>query len=201
MSESNITKLALASSLKELMSKKDFSKISVRNIVENCGVTRQAFYYHFQDKYDLMNWIYYTETARFVTQYGSVENWTNGIRDLCLYMQKNKTFYINALNTVGQNSFQEYLFHYIRDLLVSVIEKIKNTECLEKKWDFFAEFTATAFVGLIRRWANSGMQEDPAEFIAEIRKIFDGSILRELEDDEKQNEKSRKGEAPEKERS
>jgi len=53
----NITKLALANSLKGLMVKKAFSNISVRDFVDDCGLTRQAFYYHFKDKYDLVNWI------------------------------------------------------------------------------------------------------------------------------------------------
>ena len=43
MSDSNITKLALAESLKRLMAKTDFNKISVRDIADDCGLTRQAF--------------------------------------------------------------------------------------------------------------------------------------------------------------
>jgi len=185
MSDSNITKLALAVSLKGLMAKTAFSKISVSDIVDNCGLTRQAFYYHFKDKYDLMNWIYYTETACFMNSYNKVEHWLDGLTDLCNYMRQNKTFYINALNTTGQNSFQEYLHDYIRDISISVIENIKNTEFEEEKWGFIAEFISTAFVGLIVRWANNGMKDDPAEYVTKMRSLFDGSILYELESQSK----------------
>lgn len=65
MSDANITKMALADSLKKLMVEKAFNKISVGDIVEGCGLTRQSFYYHFKDKYDLMNWIYYTGNCTF----------------------------------------------------------------------------------------------------------------------------------------
>jgi len=181
MPDSNITKLALANSLKGLMAKTAFNKISVSDIVDNCGLTRQAFYYHFKDKYDLMNWIYYTETARFMSSYNKVEHWLDGMLDLCNYMRQNKTFYINALNTTGQNSFQEYLHDYIRDISISVIENIKNTEFEEEKWGFIVEFISTAFVGLIVRWANNGMKDDPAEYVMKMRSLFDGSILCELE--------------------
>jgi probable dihydroxyacetone kinase regulator len=181
MSDSNITKLALANSLKGLMAKKAFNKICVSDIVDNCGLTRQAFYYHFKDKYDLMNWIYYTETARFMSSYNKVEHWLDGMLDLCNYMRQNKTFYINALNTTGQNSFQEYLHDYIRDISISVIESIKSTEFEEEKWGFIVEFISTAFVGLIVRWADNGMKDDPAEYVMKMRSLFDGSILYELE--------------------
>jgi probable dihydroxyacetone kinase regulator len=181
MSDSNITKLALANSLKGLMAKNAFSRICVSDIVENCGLTRQAFYYHFKDKYDLMNWIYYTETARLISSYNTVEHWMDGLVDLCNYMRQNKAFYINALNTTGQNSFQEYLHDYIRDISISIIENLQNAEFEEEKWGFITEFISTAFVGMIVRWANKGMKEEPAEYVTKIRSIFDGSIFCELE--------------------
>jgi len=181
MSDSNITKQALAKSLKELMAQKSFQKISIGDVVEHCGLTRQAFYYHFKDKYDLMNWIYYTEAAQFMNSYSVAEHWTDELKDLCYYMQENKVFYINALNTVGQNSFQEYLHDYIYHIASSVIEDMIGPDLDRKKWGFVAELFATAFVGLIVRWANRGMNEDPAQYLDQIRNIFDGSVLHELE--------------------
>lgn len=181
MSDSNITKQALADALKRLMAKTAFSQISVKDIVKDCGLTRQAFYYHFKDKYDLMNWIYYTETARFMNSYSKVEHWLDGVTDLCNYMRRNKAFYMNAINTTGQNSFQEYLHDYIRDISISVIENMQKTKYAEEEWGFFTEFISTAFVGLIVRWADNGMKEDPAEYVTKMRGIFDGRILCELE--------------------
>lgn len=46
MADSNITKNALASSLKLLMTQKPFSKINVNDICEGCGMNRKSFYYH-----------------------------------------------------------------------------------------------------------------------------------------------------------
>ena len=57
MSESSITKRAVAQSLKSLMREKDFGKISVSDITLRGGITRQTFYYHFAFKYDLLLWI------------------------------------------------------------------------------------------------------------------------------------------------
>ena len=55
---SELTKKALAVSLKKLLSKKELSKITISNITDECGVNRQTFYYHFKDIYDLLEWIY-----------------------------------------------------------------------------------------------------------------------------------------------
>jgi hypothetical protein len=129
-----------------------------------------------------MNWIYYTETARFMSSYNTVEHWLDGMVDLCNYMRQNKTFYMNALNTTGQNSFPEYLRDYIRDISISVIENAQNAEFNEDKWGFTTEFISTAFVGMLVRWASNGMKDEPAEYVSKIRSIFDGSILTALEE-------------------
>ena len=57
------TKLALAGSLKHLLQKKFLDDITVKEIVEDCAVNRQTFYYHFQDIYDLLHWFLDHETA------------------------------------------------------------------------------------------------------------------------------------------
>ena len=62
--DSNITKHALAQALKALTETLPFDKISVGNICAQCGLNRKSFNYHFKDKYDLVNWIYYTEFHR-----------------------------------------------------------------------------------------------------------------------------------------
>ena len=61
MSDSIKTKNAIAQGFKELMEKKAFAKITVSDITSKCGLNRQTFYYHFQDKYELLNWIFYNE--------------------------------------------------------------------------------------------------------------------------------------------
>jgi len=58
MSDSNITKKALAQALKGLMAEQPFSKISVGDICEECGMSRKSFYYHFKDKYDLTDYYF-----------------------------------------------------------------------------------------------------------------------------------------------
>ena len=52
------TKDILAASLRELAKGKAVDKITIREITDNCGVSATTFYNHFQDKYELLAWIY-----------------------------------------------------------------------------------------------------------------------------------------------
>ena len=111
MADSNITKRSLALSLKKLMSERPFSKVSIGDICDQCGMNRKSFYYHFKDKYDLVNWIFEHE---FVLQskHKSYSSSSEAFLDLCNYLKDNREFYTQAFKIEGQNSFSEYFTQY-----------------------------------------------------------------------------------------
>ena len=57
----NGTKGKMAEAFKELVCKKSFQKITISDIAKESAMTRENFYYHFRDKYDIMHWIFEQE--------------------------------------------------------------------------------------------------------------------------------------------
>ena len=47
----------LAESFKELAMQRSIEKITIKEITDKAGVIRPTFYNHFQDKYELLEWI------------------------------------------------------------------------------------------------------------------------------------------------
>ena len=92
MAHSNQTKKALAAAMKDLMQQRPFAKINVGDICEACGLGRKSFYYHFRDKYDLVNWIFQTEFIA-VAQAGAEEDSWGMLRELCRYFYANRDMY------------------------------------------------------------------------------------------------------------
>ena len=92
MSESLITKKAIAQGLKDLTLTKPFGKISIGDITSACGLNRQTFYYHFQDKYELLSWIYYNEGFLYVMDGITLENWHEKLKDLLDTMKADQEF-------------------------------------------------------------------------------------------------------------
>lgn len=148
MADSNITKRALAAALKELMEIKPFSKISVSDICEACDMNRKSFYYHFQDKYDLVNWIYYTECVTALKEKGYHTDWKL-LEDLCAYFYANRSFYRKTLNVDGQNSFSEYF----RDIIVTIVSAdMEEIFDRDDAFPFYVDFYTDAFLCAIKRW-------------------------------------------------
>lgn len=165
MPDSNITKRALATALKSLMNAKPFAKISVGDICEFCDMNRKSFYYHFKDKYDLVNWIYYTECLIPLKEKGYDTSW-DLMDDLCEYFYENHEFYRKTLNFEGQNSFSEYF----RDIIVLILQdEIKTIFGNNNENAFYVDFYADAFLAAIKRWL---LQKDciPAKkFVAQLK--------------------------------
>ena len=88
MSSSAITKSALCDSLKKLCEQKPFDKISISDITGECGLNRQSFYYHFQDKYELLSYIYLHELFADITKGVNYDNWYERLEGFLVNMLK-----------------------------------------------------------------------------------------------------------------
>ena len=82
MSNNNITKKAFAEAIKHLLTKKPLTKISVKDITEHCNISRNTFYYHFRDKYELINWIFYTEILAEVNDFNDPSKWLDSFTNV-----------------------------------------------------------------------------------------------------------------------
>ena len=165
MPDSSLTKRALAQAIKELMNEKPLVKISIADIVDRCQMNRQSFYYHFRDKYDRVNWIFYTELITELQNSPNKDEYEE-LKNICRYLYDNRAFYINALKFTGQNSFYEYFGEVIYQLLKAAFtESFGNSD----QSDFNAMFYADALRACIFRWLTSGAKMPPDEFVGKIR--------------------------------
>ncbi|MDO4343756.1 MAG: TetR/AcrR family transcriptional regulator C-terminal domain-containing protein [Eubacteriales bacterium] len=165
MADSNITKRALALALRELMEEYPFDKIQVAHICEKCGMNRKSFYYHFKDKYDLLNWIFDTEIISFVQNFSKAGEQGQRIeifQAACDYFYENRSFYRKALKIEGQNSFSGHFREYIMAIL-----KIRLADLIGDDADEFAlNFFTDAVVGTVERWLLDKNCMPPDEFVA-----------------------------------
>lgn len=177
MSESLITKKAIATGMKELAKKKNFDKITVSDITEACGLNRQTFYYHFQDKFELVNWIYYNELILNVTDQLTYDNCTEKVLQMLQRMKEEEYFYVNTLKASVKNEFEEYLLKVTCELFCEIIGRIakKNIKLDEDEIRFIAEFYSYGITGTITAWVSKGMKETPEYIATQLRKLALGT--------------------------
>lgn len=168
MAGANATKNLLAKALKTLMEKKPFAKISVGDICEECGMNRKSFYYHFRDKYDLVNWIFYTEFVHTLN-YSADDNGWQHLVEVCRYFYNNKPFYSKALKIEGQNSFRDYFHDILEAILLEYLSLYFENA---KESQFAAEFFSDAVICSLIRWLTSKDPASPEEFCESVHQCI-----------------------------
>lgn len=179
---SQTTKRALAASLKKLLLKKPLDKITVIDIVEDCEVNRQTFYYHFKDIYDLIEWTCMDEASKALDGKKTYDTWQQGFLQIFEAVQENKPFILNVYHSVSREQVERYLYQVTYGLLIGVVEEQaagRNVREEDKK--FIADFYKYAFVGLMLEWIRGGMKQDPEQIVGRLAVLIHGDIARALE--------------------
>ncbi len=172
-----ITKKALASSLKNLMKKATLNQITVKDVVTDCGVNRQTFYYHFQDIYDLVEWIYQTEAVESIANYKSYGTWQQGFLMVFEYVKENLSFCTNCFNSLGREPLDRFLYNAVFELLIGVVNEVaEGTKITEKDRKFIANFYCYAFIGVMAQWIREGAKENPKDIIGDLNRLIEGDI-------------------------
>lgn len=167
MPDSNITKKALAGAMKELMAQEPFAKISVGDVCQACGMSRKSFYYHFRDKYDLVNWIFYTEFIESVQQKEFRDSW-EFLSNMCRYFYRERDFYRSALQIEGQNSFRDYFCEVIGPCLDTFTRDLFSDR---ENHQFYVTFFSDAFLASILRWLLAPAPMEPERYLSQLRRF------------------------------
>ena len=158
---SSITKKALMESLKKLMLQKPLNKITINDLTTDCGISRMAFYYHFRDIYDLVEWACLEESTKALQGKKTYETWQEGLLQIFEAVYENKPFIINAYLAVSREQIENYLFHLTHDLIMGVVlEQSKETALSDVQKNFIADFYKYSFVGIMLDWIRQGMKDD-----------------------------------------
>ena len=176
MSDSLITKKAIAEGMKEILKIKTFDKVTVSDITKHCGLNRQTFYYHFQDKFDLVDWIYYNDLIAVVVKDLTFENWDEKIMQMLITIKNNDYFYENTLKASVEDEFRLYLFRVTSELFFDIISSvIPNMKLENKELRFIADFYAYGIIGIIISWVQRGMKETPQYIALQLKNLAYGT--------------------------
>lgn len=178
----NQTKQILEESLKKLMLQKPLDKITIRDLTEDCGISRMAFYYHFKDIYDLVEWSCLEDATPALAGKKTYDTWSEGLVQIFDAVYENKPFILNAYRCISRDQIESFLFHLTSDLLMNVVdEKSDGTSISEEDRRFIADFYKYSFVGLMLDWIKQGMKDDYVDLAHKISITIHGSLTHSIE--------------------
>ena len=172
----NMTKKALENSLKKLLKEKPFDKITIADITEDCGISRMAFYYHFQDIYDLAEWVCIEDGKQALKGKKTYDTWQQGFLQIFEEVLENKQFVMNVYRCVHREQVEKYLKPLVDSLLLDVInERSAGMTVRDEDKSYIAQIFSYIFIGLMLDWINDDMREDPKMIVNRLAMLIKGS--------------------------
>lgn len=185
----NATKAALEESLKRLLLKKPLDKITITDITTDCGISRMAFYYHFKDIYDLVEWSCVEDGTKALQGKKTYDSWTEGLTQIFEAVLENKPFIMNVYRNVDRERMECYLYHLTYDLIVGVVqEKSKDLDISGEDKKFIANFYKYGFVGIMLEWIQEGMKEDIEELVNKMSLTLHNTVTTSIRNFQKNSE-------------
>lgn len=174
------TKRALASSLRNAMEKKPFSKITVTEIITDCGVNRKTFYYHFQDIYALLKWMLQQDAIEVVKNFDFTANVEEAIAFVMNYVEEKNHLISCAYDSIGHDVIKSFFYSDFIVLMKQYIDakETKYNMILDEKYkSFLAEFYTEALSGMLLDWIKDRDNIDKDSVIEYISRTLNSSLV------------------------
>lgn len=176
--------MLLAESFKELVCKKPIEKITIREITDLAGVIRPTFYNHFQDKYELLEWILVTEIFDPMEPFLDRGELPQAVENALMVMQDEREFYERAMKLTGQNSFREIMTDHVAGVILSRLSEVSLREKIYYQWltpRRVAYFFAGQIVYAVMEWLEDGMKVPPRELVGTFMYFCAHSVIEMVE--------------------
>lgn len=159
------TKKALAESLKRAMAKKPFQKISVSELILDCGINRKTFYYHFEDIYALLKWMLEEESITVLKHFDLLADYEEAISFVMDYVEENNYILNCIYDSVSLDELGRFFsadFLEISRLVIEQVE-VRSQKFLEPGYkDFLCHFYADAVAGMLIVWIKDRKKQNRA---------------------------------------
>ena len=173
----NRTKEMLAESLMKLLARRTLDKITIQDIVDDCGYNRQTFYYHFHDIYDLIDWIFAAQTQELIEKCRACGSLDVGVEAVIAYMRENRRLILNILRSVNGEKLLDNLYRSAQSIVLSALENHPGVQELSAEYrELVAEAFKYALAGLLIDWMRAGIPEDRVNKVRTMKAVYIGAL-------------------------
>ena len=165
-----------------LLEERPLNKITVKDIVDECGINRNTFYYHFEDISSLIDAIIIDEVDRVMTQYRDISSMEECIEMVTRLVSDHRNAIVHIYNSSNRDSLERRLMEICRHAATQFVEKTAGNQAIRPEdRDIIIQSYRCELFGLVIDWLNSGMPRDMEERFLRLCELRRGSIEMMLE--------------------
>lgn len=174
------TKKALAESLKKTMKNKPFKKITVSELIQDCNINRNTFYYHFEDIYALLKWMFEQEAIAVVKNFDILVNYEEALNFVMDYVEANNYIINCAYDSIGQDELKRFFYADFLEIICRLIgraEEITGQTLGDDYKEFLSHFYMEAMVGMLIEWIKDNKKRTRDSVVKYISYTLQESLL------------------------
>ena len=180
---SNLTEKAIKASAMKLLNEKPLNQITVKDIVEDCGINRNSFYYHFRDLPSLIEEMILEQAEVLIAQYPSISSLEECLDAAVSFAMNNRRAAMHIYNSVSRDIYEQYLWQVCEHVVTVYVDSVIPEEAISGfDREVIIDFYKCACFGQILDWQRGGMKSDIKKRfmrMLEIRKDTIGEIAKE----------------------
>ena len=167
---SGFTKEIIARTFTELLDEKPMSKVTVKDIVERCGVNRNTFYYHFRDIPDVVEFILKKKWDEILEAPQEKASILECMEEMAALVRSNRKLMLNVYRSVKRDTFLFYMNEVATYIITEYFDKNMNEFNLDKREiQMLIKYYKCLFIGILIEWLDHGLEDDLG---AEIREML-----------------------------
>lgn len=174
------TKKLLMQSFVKLLNQKQFNRITIQDIADDCGVNRNTFYYHFKDIYMVLEAVLEEQEKKVIYNLENKMTWKECLQEIIDYIIANKKAIYHIYNSINREILEKYIRKIAEVFLRKDIElNLKKDEYREAQIEFVIKFYKYAFSGIIIEWISSDFSDKLAQnFILDMEEYFHYKMMK-----------------------
>lgn len=159
----NHTKELFAEHLYQLLIVNSFEKIQVKDLCQAAQASRQTFYYHFKDKYDLIAWIF-LQDYQSVFAHPDTDDYEKNLKQVLEIIYAKRSFYRQVFTEHSQNSISSYIQQFDVDMGVKVVKSCFG--CDDVTWEqmYLIKYHSYGTIHMTIEWLLQKINMTAAEF-------------------------------------
>lgn len=173
----SFTKDAIKQSFLKLLNVKPYNKITVKDIVEDCGINRNSFYYHFSDLPALVEEILLDDTNMILEQNTNFTSLYDCILVAISFALKNKKAVLHLYNSANRETFEAYLNKLCEYAVKSLFDNAcQGVPVNQDDKELMVLYYKCQLMGFVLDWFGQEMNYDLCSKIHRLCELFDGAL-------------------------
>lgn len=171
------TKQLIHDTFISMLNEQPLKRITVKDLALRCEINRNAFYYYYADIYELLTEIFETQIQLVINEFNETNSWEDSFIKATDVALANKKAIYHVYDSMQQDELVKFIYDISGNMMNEYVKRENEAiGASETDQGLIAGFYQCALTGMVVKWLQTGMKEEPKEVVGRIGFLFDGNI-------------------------